>query len=77
MMQSDRLAAARWEAWEDRDLGSIRVLLANPWWEKRLLRFLELSGVGRVVADGVDEETAHAEKMDHWIVWECEERTVD
>jgi hypothetical protein len=40
------LAAARVEAWEGRNPGGIRVLLSNPRWESRLLRFLELSGVG-------------------------------
>jgi len=33
--------------------------------------------VGRVVENGVHEVTAHVEKMDHWIVWECEKRAVD
>jgi len=42
-----KLRAARVEAWEGKDPGSIRVL-ANPRWEKRFLKFLELSGVGRV-----------------------------
>jgi hypothetical protein len=37
------------------------------------MRFLELSGVGRLVEGGKDEEEAHAEKMDQWIVWEAEE----
>jgi hypothetical protein len=41
-----RLAAARMEAW---DPGGVRVLLSNPRWESRLLRFLELSEVGRVM----------------------------
>ena len=41
---SDNLRAARAEAWEGKDPGSIRVLLNNPRWERRLLRFLELSG---------------------------------
>jgi hypothetical protein len=44
--------------------------LANPRWEKRLLRFLELSGAGRMVANGEDEEEAWARRMDEWIVWE-------
>jgi hypothetical protein len=43
-------------------------------WEKRLLRFLELSGVGRVVTDGSDEDEAWARRMDSWIVWEAERR---
>jgi hypothetical protein len=37
------------EAWEGRDPGGLHVLLANPRWEKRLLRFLELSGTGRLI----------------------------
>jgi hypothetical protein len=48
----------------------------HPRWEKRLLRFLELSGVGRVVADGSDEDGAWARRMDSWIVWEAEEEAV-
>jgi len=39
-----------------RDPGSIRVLLSNLRWERRLLRCLELSGVGRMVGNGVDEK---------------------
>jgi hypothetical protein len=67
---SARMNAARMEAWEGRDPGGLRVLLANPRWEKRLLRFLELSGAGRIVANGEDEEEAWARRMDEWIVWE-------
>jgi hypothetical protein len=49
--------------------------LANPRWERRLVKFLELSGVGRVVADGTDEDGARAARMDEWVVWETVERT--
>jgi hypothetical protein len=66
-------AAARVEASEGRNPGGIRVLLSNPRWERRLMRFLELSGVGRLVEGGKDEEEAHAETMDQWIVWKAEE----
>jgi len=45
-----------------KDPGEVRVLLANPGWEKRFLRFLELSGVGRVIADGTDEDGARDEE---------------
>jgi hypothetical protein len=38
-----------------------------------LLRFLELSGMGRTVEGGLDEEEAHAARMDGWIVWEAGE----
>jgi len=68
------LAAAGVEAWEGRDPRSIRVLLSNSRWERRLVKFLELSGMGRRVADGTDEDEARAERMDGWIVWEAEER---
>jgi ribonuclease HI len=61
---SARMSAARMEAWEGRDPGGLRVLLANPRWEKRLLSFLELSGAGRVVASGEYEEEAWARRMD-------------
>jgi hypothetical protein len=67
------LAAARVEAWEGRNPSGIRALLSDPRWESRLLRFLELSDVGRHVEGGVDEDQAHAESMDQWIVWEAEE----
>jgi hypothetical protein len=39
------------EAWEGKDTGGVRVLLANSCWERRFLKFLELSGVERVMAD--------------------------
>jgi hypothetical protein len=39
---SAKMSAAMTEAWEGRDPGGLRVLLANPRWEKRLLSFLEL-----------------------------------
>jgi len=62
-----KLWAAREETWEGRDPGGIRVPLNNPRRERRLLRFLELSGVGRVVEDGTDVEEARATRMDGWI----------
>jgi hypothetical protein len=63
---NERLRAARAEAWEGKDPGGVRVLLASPRWERRFPKFLELSGV---MADG-----ARAAEMDEWIVWEAEER---
>jgi hypothetical protein len=61
---NERLQAARAEAWEGKNPGGVRVLLANPRWERRFVKFLELSGVGRVVADGTDEDGARAVRMD-------------
>jgi hypothetical protein len=40
-----KLRAARVEAWEGKNRGGARVLLANPRWERRFVKFLELSGV--------------------------------
>jgi hypothetical protein len=40
------------------------VLLSNPMWGRRFLKFLELSRVGRVMADETDE----------WVVWETVDR---
>jgi hypothetical protein len=39
-----------------------KVLLSNPRWERRLLKFLGLSGV---MDDGVDEEEGRLDRWDH------------
>jgi ribonuclease HI len=41
-----RLRAAKAEAWEGKNPGGVRVLLANPRWERRFAKFLDLSGEG-------------------------------
>ena len=51
----------------------IRALGANHRWERWFVRFLELSWVGRTMADGTDEDAAHAAEMDEWVVWETRE----
>jgi hypothetical protein len=73
--RNPRVAAARAEAWKGKSPGSVRRLLADPRWENRLVHFLELSVVRRTLADGVDEESAYASRMDTWIAWETEEVT--
>ena len=70
MRMNAKLRAAQAEAWGGEGPGSIRVLLNDARWEKRLLRFLELSGVGGLVGDEDVEET----RADGWIAWEAEER---
>jgi hypothetical protein len=74
---NERLVAARQKAWGDARPGSVRVLLASPRWESRLLRFLDQSGVGRVVENGEDEEEKQAARLDGWVVWEHREREPD
>jgi hypothetical protein len=70
-----KLRAARTEAWEGKNSGGVRVLLVNPRWEWRLVKFLELSGVGRWMADGTDEDGAYAARMDEWVARETVEGT--
>lgn len=45
------------------------MLLANLRWEWGLVKFLKLSGVGRTMADGTDEDGAYAARMDEWVAW--------
>jgi ribonuclease HI len=71
--RNPRLVSARTKAWKGKSPGSARRLLADPRWEKWFVHFLELSGFGRTLADGVDEESAYASRMDMWIAWETEE----
>jgi len=40
------------------------LLLAGPRLKRRFLKFLELSGVGRVITDGADEDGARAVRTD-------------
>jgi hypothetical protein len=67
---NERARAARAGTWEGRDPGGVRLLLANPSWERRSIKFLEIPGVGRVMADGTDEDGARASRIDEWVVWE-------
>jgi hypothetical protein len=53
------------------------MLLASPRCERRLLHFLELSGVGRVMDNGEYEEENRTARMDRWIVWEHRDRELD
>jgi hypothetical protein len=42
-----------------KDTGRCESFVAQPHrWERRLVKFLELSGVGRVIADRADEDGA-------------------
>ena len=67
-------AAARSEAPEGKNPGVPRVLLANPRWERRFIRFVESFSVGRTMLDGTNEDGARAAKVDEWVVWETTER---
>jgi hypothetical protein len=49
----------------------VQMLLASLRWEKRLLRFPELSGAGRTLENGADEEETRAKRMDGWKAGLC------
>ena len=66
--RNPKLVAARLEAWEGKDPRGVRVLLANPRWEGRFVRFLELPGMGRTMADGTDEDSVHTTKIDERVI---------
>jgi hypothetical protein len=61
---NERVRSARVEAWEEKDPGGVREFLANPRWERRFVKFLELSGVRRTIVDGIDEDGARVARMD-------------
>jgi hypothetical protein len=71
-----KMEAARERAW-DKQPGSVRMLLANPRWRRRPLRFLEESGVGRIMENGEDENEIRAARMDGWIAWGARRRAVN
>jgi hypothetical protein len=62
---SARLVESRREAWEleNKSPGCLKVLLSSPRREHRLLKFLELSGVGKVECE-TDEEESRATRLD-------------
>jgi hypothetical protein len=72
---NERLRAANAEVREGKDPGGAGVLLANPRCERRFVKFLELSGVGRTMADGTDEDGARATRMDERVICETRERS--
>ena len=54
--------------------GSGRLRSANQRQEWRFYEFLDMCVVGRKMTDGMDEDNAHAQRMDGWVMWEMEER---
>jgi hypothetical protein len=62
LLRCPALEDARREAWVDKTTGaftrpsSFGALLGNLRWEKRLPKFLAISGVGKIGPDKVDDE---------------------
>jgi hypothetical protein len=65
------------KAWGNSRPKGVRALLASPKWESRLVFFLKLSGVGRVVERDRDEEAGRGERADGWIVWDHRDKDPD
>jgi hypothetical protein len=72
-----RLVSARQEAWGAVHPRSVRILLANPRWERHLFHSLDLLGVGRMMDNGEEEEETWATRMGGWIIWETAAREPD
>jgi hypothetical protein len=72
LLKCPSLEDARREAWVDNTAGAftkpspIGALLGNPRWEKRLLKFLAISGVGKIGPEKVDDEIRRITKYDEW-----------
>jgi hypothetical protein len=45
---------------------SIGLLLGNPRWEKRLRKFLAISGIGNIGPDKVDDEIRRITRYGEW-----------
>jgi hypothetical protein len=56
--QNPRINPAVERAWDSKQLGSVRVLLANPWWERRLLEKLRVGGIMES-GEGENETARH------------------
>jgi hypothetical protein len=62
----------RREVWKDPTTGtftrprSIGTLLGTPRWEKRLLKFLEKTTIGKVGPDKIDDEIRRITRYDEW-----------
>jgi hypothetical protein len=62
----------RREVWKDPTSGaftqprSIGALLGNPRWEKRLLKFVEKTTIGKVGPDKIDDEISRVTRYEEW-----------
>jgi hypothetical protein len=70
-----KLRAAREKAWEGKTPGGVRVLVGQSQVGAATCEVPGAVGVGRVMADGTDEDGAYAARMDEWVAWETVEGT--
>jgi hypothetical protein len=73
----------RHETWTDPLTGeftrpsSIGQLLGNPRWEKRLLKFLQRTKIGRIGPDLIDDEIRRVTQYEGWTDLVPDERSID
>jgi ribonuclease HI len=73
----------RRETWTDPLTGeftrpsSIGQLLGNPRWEKRLLKFLQRTKIGRIGPDLIDDEVRRVTRYEGWTDLVPDERSID
>jgi hypothetical protein len=73
----------RRETWTDPLTGeftrpsSIGQLLSNPRWEKRLLKFLQRTKIGRIGPDLIDDEIRRVTRYEGWTDLVPDERSID
>jgi hypothetical protein len=76
-------AEFRRETWTDpltgefTHLSSIGQLLGNPRWEKRLLKFLQRTKIGRIGPDLIDDEIRRVTRYEGWTDLVPDERLID
>jgi hypothetical protein len=72
LLRCPTFEAVRCEVWKDPTTGaftrprSIGTLLGNPRWEKRLLKFLEKTTIGKVGPDKIDDEIRRITRYEEW-----------
>jgi hypothetical protein len=72
-----------WSTWTDPLTGeftrpsSIGQLLGNPRWEKRLLKFLQRTKIGRIGPDLIDDEIRRVTRYEGWTDLVPDERSID
>jgi hypothetical protein len=72
LLRCPTFEADRREVWKDPTTGaftrpqSIGTLLGNPRWEKRLLKFLEKTTIGKVGPDKIDAEIRRITRYEEW-----------
>jgi hypothetical protein len=72
LLRCPTFEGVRRDVWKDQTAGastrprSIGALLGNPRWEKRLLKFLEKTTIGKLGPDKIDNEIRRVTEYEEW-----------